>query len=78
MGREAMHSLCPSVWGLYMTYLGGDERSSQQHRGGKEKAERGVWLNGILATTQLKVCSCFFSLCERVYMHTAFIAYTQI
>lgn len=48
--------------GLYMTYLGGDERSSQQHRGGRgESREGGVWLNGILATTQLKVWSCFFS-----------------
>lgn len=45
---------CLCVWGLYMTYLGGEERSSQEHQGREEKRGR-VWLNGILATTHVKV-----------------------
>lgn len=55
MGRESAYSFVfLGVWGLYMTYLGGDEGSSQEHRGRGEKKRERVWLNGILAPTQLR------------------------
>lgn len=33
---------CLRVWGLYMTYLGGEERSSQEHQGREEKREESL------------------------------------
>lgn len=57
-----------------MTYLGRDERSSQQHRGREEEKEeeRKSLVKWILATKGLKAWSCSFPHGERVYMHMAF------